>query len=87
MFEMPENYYRKTYFKVIDIFVQEVSQRKNQVPLQIESTLLKAANLDSETEIFNTTDTQYVRSAYNLVRIFLTIPVRAQRDPFLHWGG
>ena len=48
VFETPKEYYRKTYYEVIDIIVQELSRRFDQVSLrlvmQIESTLLMAAN-------------------------------------------
>ena len=48
VFETPKEYYRKTYYEVIDIIIQELSRRFDQVSLrlvmQIENTLLIAAN-------------------------------------------
>ena len=48
MFETPKEYYRKTYYEVIDIIVQELSRRFDEVSLrlvmQIESTLLMTVN-------------------------------------------
>ena len=61
VFETPEDYYRKTYFEVIDIIVLELSQRFSQeslrIPLQIESTLLKATNMVSDVENGNIDET------------------------------
>ena len=61
VFETPEDFYRKTYFEVIDIIVLELSQRFSQeslrIPLQIESTLLKATNMVSDVENGNIDET------------------------------
>ena len=50
IFETPLEYYRKTYFEVIDVVVNELVRRFDQaslkIPLANERLLLQAANLD-----------------------------------------
>ena len=52
VFSTPADYYRKMYFEVIDLLLQELSRRFDQaslaVPLAVEKMLLDAANWDGK---------------------------------------